>query len=429
MPWVRLVWGFAVVAMAVSAPRSKEGGGCSKYCERVACRRMQLRTGEGGLPCCARNTNLALVRNHDPLRRNTTPATTAGLVGRLSSLDVKVAIGSMEPYFRARHRHAASRGNCGSRVAVLLPGAVRTMVTPEAEAQFKAFFRILRRRFTYVHVFAWLDTQIDDSNKFQFGVPQDEREVWESMSRWGVQYTIEQHRARGHPLLRRWEDEDGMVKRECTVPLDKFGVIAQQFIKVHAATNMMQRFERGAGRHFDIVLRLRPDLCLDRAALEFFRVALVRTSCASTAMYLVHDVAAVYPRWAASAYANFWRAGICVVPPGWSGGMGGQTRGRGSVGVELGGPGVVGGSGAVRGCEPDMAAGDTNGTTTLAGFVTETTGITGVDLHYGIPVEVGARMVGGLQRQRVESMQRDQENDWLEMRLRRPAPRGCEVFT
>lgn len=62
---------------------------------------------------------------------------------------------------------------------------------------------------------------------------------------------------------------------------------------------------RGAARCR--MLRLRPDLCL-RSYRSFFAFTLNRTSCASLLVWLALDAAAVYPAWAAEAYASFWRS-------------------------------------------------------------------------------------------------------------------------
>eukprot|EP00966_Prymnesium_polylepis_P052451 1214661-Prymnesium_polylepis.1 len=72
-----------------------------------------------------------------------------------------------------------------------------------------------------------------------------------------------------------------------------------------AATNMMERFEEAQGWQFEVIVRMRPDVCAMDAS-HFVNVALARTSCASLLTVQQSDVLQVAPRWLARAPSGGW---------------------------------------------------------------------------------------------------------------------------
>ena len=99
-----------------------------------------------------------------------------------------------------------------------------------------------------------------------------------------------------------------------------------QFVRVAAAVALLEAAERREGAGFDVVLRLRPDLCVKRA-LPLLRFALERTRCDSLVALHALDALLVFPRWAADAYANYWRSAPNCTRPSWALGCGDERRG------------------------------------------------------------------------------------------------------
>ena len=76
--------------------------------------------------------------------------------------------------------------------------------------------------------------------------------------------------------------------------------MVQQSAKLSAAVAMMVRHEQRRARRFDVVIRIRPDACLN-VGRPFFDFVLRRAHCASVVQFTVGDVATVAPRSLANA--------------------------------------------------------------------------------------------------------------------------------
>jgi hypothetical protein len=252
----------------------------------------------------------------------------------LTRIGVRQYRANLLPYFRERYDRASHLTDKG--VALLVTGHARTMVQEEAVSEWAHSFAAVRQHeYTSLSAFAYLELELNleglkgqssvpEFNTLERGGPSAARRemsrealrarVLTAISRWGVDHSaLEIHLSNGsrHPLL---PDTQNACPGMRGVPglSDIAGINAlQQFLKVEAATNMMRAAERVRGFRFATVVRLRPDLCL-RPATPFLRFALQQLRLRSTGPPLpvgfsLIDGAAVYGRWAADAYASFWR--------------------------------------------------------------------------------------------------------------------------
>ena len=144
-------------------------------------------------------------------------------------------------------------------------------------------------------------------------------EVKRVMARWGVlSFEMETEPLDGsrHPLSPRLVADCGVDERAFPSTEHPSGSWSNagiafrvlQFAKVEAATNMMRNAEARRGAMFALVVRLRSDLCL-KPARHYLRFALSTLSQERPppVTFAIADGAAVYGRWAADAYASFWR--------------------------------------------------------------------------------------------------------------------------
>ena len=84
--------------------------------------------------------------------------------------------------------------------------------------------------------------------------------------------------------------------------------VQKQFVYVYTAMAMLRRRELQRGFQFDVVLRLRPDMC-PLQLTPFIHFALGRTHCASPLALGALDAIAILPRYMADVYASYWRSG------------------------------------------------------------------------------------------------------------------------
>ena len=205
----------------------------------------------------------------------------------------------------ASERGRTSCASEGSRVAVLLVGGVRTLLDPPQLADLRKLISQAKRTYRQVVLFAYLNLGAEAYlRSFQRST------VEEALAKLGVPYRLEAHNM-SHPLLhpshRGAHDWGDWLMRDMAQQ-------HMQYAKLAAATAMLRQHEEAHGRRFGTVIKLRPDLCISHPS-PFFELALRHVRCASSLALLIHDAAAVYPRWMADAFANVWRLGASGFDP------------------------------------------------------------------------------------------------------------------
>ena len=213
--------------------------------------------------------------------------------------------------------------NARQRIAVLMSGGARTITTDEAQQDFVAFFRWLQGHdhAESVQLFAYLDlTPRYDVKGLPPGVLSTNRssaiEIRRAIASFGVEHLLRLHTASGGASRpKNWTASADPYERKAeALPLRADAVatglsskFTQQFLKLWAASKLMERFERERSMTFDVVIRIRPDACIMRG-LPFFAFALRRTRCESLVTFTQSDVASVAPRPLVSAtMAREWR--------------------------------------------------------------------------------------------------------------------------
>ena len=216
----------------------------------------------------------------------------------------------LHPHFRSQYRRVRN-ASCASRrpqrTAVLLSGAVRTMLTPASIAEFSRAFSNLRRLggahlFAYVSLDSVIEHRGDERHRSRLPKhpPVTLEEVRSVMRSWGLAFALREHQ----------DDRSYRLRLGSCRPR----ALEHQIAKVMMSHAMMLEEEaRRGGVQFDRVLRLRPDACMDSAHL-WLRYALDHTACASRVVFMADDAFACYPRWAAEAYAAPWRVDWPAVP-------------------------------------------------------------------------------------------------------------------
>ena len=286
----------------------------SPQCHALACRNEAFRNPHRVTAACAPHAHAvrtALELDDRALKLGSL-AQTSGAPFLLAGLD---------PYFR-RLRDAALMRGCqrSRRLALLLSGHARTFLQQQQQVEWRALLETLRTRVgggVSISVFAYLDLRTEAtrrkrlSDSYNGSSTIDRRAVERAFAAWSPLLErpaeLEVHRE-GHPLLPRLETACEGARMQ-----------QRQFLKVAAATRMMERAEQEASP-FDLVLRTRPDICPATVA-EPLAFALSTTNCTSVLSYDVHDAFALYPRYAADAFANLWRAAPWCAqqrPPEWS---------------------------------------------------------------------------------------------------------------
>jgi hypothetical protein len=79
--------------------------------------------------------------------------------------------------------------------------------------------------------------------------------------------------------------------------------LISEIVQVALATEMMRRAEHRFGEYFDVVLRMRPDMCL-QGAMRTLSTGLANMWRCSPLSLAWIDAMAIYPRWAADAVAT-----------------------------------------------------------------------------------------------------------------------------
>ena len=305
-------------------------------------------------------------------RSGTSPAALAARYDPASDAAFKSVL---VPHFRAMHNKAvvnmaarkpligAPERSTQLNIAVLVSGGVRTMLHTDAVADARSFFAWLkqRRHVGSVKVFAFLEP--DDVRAMSHMGRRQERhaltgdevrrrrrrrggereefllmmapnetdralkraQMETALRQWAVPFELEVNRpvggSRGFAKLRHHLHPD--VWQACgdaqgSLTTSRSGHIFMG-AKHEAATNMMKRAEAQHGAAtFDVVIRLRPDLCHMRAR-PFFDYALERLKAGWAMPMFIHDGAAVLPRWAADALAAAWRGSEHCALPAWAG--------------------------------------------------------------------------------------------------------------
>lgn len=222
-------------------------------------------------------------RSHRPLL-NSTAALDAWFARRTAHGTALLA--TLEPHFLAAyHRHASAPDCAGARrrVAVLFSGALRTMLHPDSVRDLGEFLRGLRASSAKVHAFAYLNIDDPEGGGLRVADGRDRgcgargfcsgrnasARLRAAFADWSVPFTLAEHRP-GHRLLRPSASSRCLGPGRVPPPRhgrpSRFDSQRNQFRKVGAVTSLMTEAEARAGEAFDVVVRLRPDICLSPAA-------------------------------------------------------------------------------------------------------------------------------------------------------------------
>jgi len=249
------------------------------------------------------------------------------LESRLTNLDEEQLLRQLQPPLaRQRDTLVAAAASLDRsrrpRTAILLVGAVRTMVSMRDD--FASAIAEVGQLSSTLKVFAVLNRH-DEQNASS--LPRSYAEVDAAIARWNVPYELAEYAANGAeaPIMRLSRACSG-VTVSSIASCRKYGpskgcarVQAMlQYVHVEAATEMMVADEsRAGGIPYDVVVRLRPDLCV-RQAMPMLRFALERTRCDSLTPLHALEALMIYPRWAAHVYADYWRAAPSCARPDWA---------------------------------------------------------------------------------------------------------------
>ena len=296
----------------------------------------------------------------------------------------------VEPYFRTawRRHNAATSARKANRVAIMIIGAVRSMLEPVHLVEFGDFFATLRRTRGEddVRTFAYLAASyernclsrvsrqpahaqgsqleqaagplLDKANTESCGHRRHHHadsvvlgaRIRAAFDRFGVAIDLEWHDA-GNTLMplglagicpcpagaaeRLHDIETGgtggyecyffMMDPRCVSVTASGDTLhdsnMMQYLKASAALAMVTRHEARVGAHFDLVLKIRPDICMHSAA-HLLQFAIRRSDeLQYPVAFFARDGLAVLPRWMAEAYAEAWRthADGCQLPHSWYG--------------------------------------------------------------------------------------------------------------
>ena len=256
----------------------------------------------------------------------------ANVTATLNAMDAERLQTSWQPMIRKAQR-AASGQSCAipsskQRVAVLLVGAVRTML--EVSAEYATFFSSLRPLCASVSLFALLNIHSDSTGGWQAGASApanaSRAAIEAAIASWDLDWS--KLALYGEPGASREPKGTPNIGDECPMFLSELppGVtckrypwpgrphncgrafVQKQFVYVYTAMAMLRRRELQRGFQFDVVLRLRPDMC-PLQLTPFIHFALGRTHCASPLALGALDAIAILPRYMADVYASYWRSG------------------------------------------------------------------------------------------------------------------------
>lgn len=208
-----------------------------------------------------------------------------------------------------------------SKIAILVTGHPRTMLEPSMAVEYREVLGDLGQRHASVEVFAFVDVSsqpwLQESLRQYHGDDEHKAAMrdWEPLALddvrgalllWGVPFTLAEH----HEGSSAGVDAQGLHPDLEAAGCPRLGEVGKkigvQYAKVHAAAEMMKRAEVARGEPFDVVVRLRPDMCV-RSLIDFFSFALAHTTRTSMTPFLLTDHTAVFPRWATELYAGAWR--------------------------------------------------------------------------------------------------------------------------
>ena len=195
------------------------------------------------------------------------------------------------------------------RLAVLVSGHTRTMGTMDVVATYQQMFLMAAQEFAGgVHVFAYLDggrTPTTAALKMFAAVPTTV--LWHDESTlWGLLNGLQNGSTCDRRVCARTSTLPSLIQQRLNHPY------TDQYAKVAATTEMMRRAERLTGMKFDVVLRVRPDLCLG-AAMKTFGTVFAHMHHCSPMLLVWNDGLAIYPRWAGEPFTTIWLrgAGLC----------------------------------------------------------------------------------------------------------------------
>ena len=154
------------------------------------------------------------------------------------------------------------------RLAVLVSGHTRTMGTMDVVATYQQMFLMAAQEFAGgVHVFAYLDggrTPTTAALKMFAAVPTTV--LWHDESTlWGLLNGLQNGSTCDRRVCARTSTLPSLIQQRLNHPY------TDQYAKVAATTEMMRRAEQLTGMKFDVVLRVRPDLCLGARSHEDIR--------------------------------------------------------------------------------------------------------------------------------------------------------------
>lgn len=228
------------------------------------------------------------------------------------------------PQSSYRQLCTSPKAKASQRLAIIVSGRPRTMLQLDVVSAYADLMELARQKQWQLHVFAHLDYARPDHYRdgHQYHGPTasvgDVRSALQD--RWRVPHS---HQCEGEQPAGANSTEcgrpdtcwPGVPSNSAPSPLrgHEKGIhvlTRSQFLKVASGFEMMRRAEEQSGEMFDVVLRLRPDLCI-RGALATIGVVLGHVGRCSPLVVTWHDAIAFVPRWAADSFGGLWRSPSC----------------------------------------------------------------------------------------------------------------------
>lgn len=224
------------------------------------------------------------------------------------------ALGQLTPCARDSYNELCTTASLKARpggLAVLVSGHPRTMVEPDVVAAYTQLMQMARETQGEVHVFASLAHGPGKDKLHSSAV--DIGLLRRVLQQWRVNFTLQAAAdEKVRPMSHRRSVDNASVscgQRVCWP--DVLGAKASnQRTKIALTINMMRAAERARGAPFEMVLRLRPDLCI-RPSFRTLAEVLVHTSRCSPLIATWHDSVAIVPRWAVESFGSVWREVAC----------------------------------------------------------------------------------------------------------------------
>jgi hypothetical protein len=182
------------------------------------------------------------------------------------------------------------------------------MGTQDVVATYQQMFLMAAQEFAGgVHVFAYLDggrTPATAALKMFAAVPTTV--LWHDESTlWGLLDGLQNGSSCDRRVCARMSTLPSRAHHPVWIQQPLNQRHTDQYAKVAATTEMMRRAEQLAGMKFDVVLRVRPDLCLG-AAMRTFGTVFAHMHHCSPMLLVWNDGLAIYPRWAGEPFATIW---------------------------------------------------------------------------------------------------------------------------